>query len=105
MTQITPSPDTSSTSARTAPTADQLRKLASDGMSRRHMAALFDLSVGKMNRTLAAHGITTCAPSGGAGQPIHDNPLVGGFGKQPAKLMPSARALSLVSVWGLAGHV
>ena len=140
MTQTTPSPDTSSTSARTA-FASNGRKAGSTCSATCHICGTVEQSSGAsatyrcagcrdkfaaeiLARSDAGYSQGEIAARVGLSQntvstwckryaivtrfkkPQHDKvPRAFGIGQKPPKLVPSARALSLVSVWSLAGGV
>ena len=83
------------------PTADTLRTLAATGMTRAAMAVHLDITITVLDRILRAHDIRTNGKRGVPAKPIDDSPLIGGFGQKPAKLMPSSRALGLVSIFSM----
>lgn len=79
------------------PTADTLRTLAATGMTRKAIAIHIGLSRDYTNELLQKFGIKTT----GHLKPVGQDRPVRGCGKQPAKLMPSSRALGLVSIFSV----
>ena len=80
--------------------AYEIRALSNAGYSQGQIAARVGLSQNTVSNWCKRYAIVTRFK-----RPQHDKtPRAVGIGQKPPKLVPSARALSLVSVWGLAGH-
>ena len=81
--------------------SDQARALAARRMTRNAMAVELGLTCSQVDRLLRVNNITTTGKRGV--KPLDDAPAIHGCGGQkPAKLMPSAAALRMVSVFGIA---
>ena len=81
--------------------AAEILALSDAGYSQGQIAARLGMSQNTVSTWCKRFAIVTRHK-----KPQHDKvPRAVGIGKKPADVMPSARALGLVSVWGLAGGV
>ena len=79
-----------------------LRHLAASGMTRSAMATQMGMAQTSLDRALRVNGIKTNGKRGVPAQPKGDVVAVHGCGgQQPAKLMPSSRALGLVNIFAM----
>ena len=87
---------------RSAITPDQLRTMAAAGMSRIAIATQLGCTKKTVDNALFRLGIKTRAHKGPAPNPEKYIVPHGCGGEKPPKLMPSADALRMVSVFGIA---